>query len=52
MKIYSIEDSGNVVFSCNEMGILNIDLDNINFDNNFDEGDPDSYFYQSFGLAY
>ena len=50
--LYFNEDSGNVAFSCNEMGILNIDLDNINFDNNFDEGDPDSYFYQSFGLAY
>ena len=50
--LYFNEDSGNVAFSCNEMGILNIDLDNINLDNNFDEGDPDSYFYQSFGLAY
>ena len=50
--LYFNEDSGNVAFSCNEMGILNIDLDNINFDSNFDEGDPDSYFYQSFGLAY
>ena len=32
---YFNEDSGNVVFSCNEMGILNIDL-------NFDEDDPDT----------
>ena len=24
------------------MGILNIDLNNINLDNNFDEGDPDT----------
>ena len=26
------EDSGNVVFSCNEMDIFNIDLNNINLD--------------------
>ena len=26
----------------NEMGILNIDLKNINLDNNFDEDDPDA----------
>ena len=36
------EDSGNVVFSCNEMVILNIDLNNINRDNNFDEDDLDT----------
>ena len=36
------EDSGNVVFSCNEMGILNIDLNNVNLDNNFDEDDTDT----------
>ena len=35
--LYLNEDSGNVVFSCNEMDILNIDLNNINLDNNFDE---------------
>ena len=46
MKIYSTEDSGNVVFSCNEMGILNIDLNNINLDNNFDEDDPDSVRFE------
>ena len=39
---YFNEDSGNVVFSCNEVGILNIDLNNINLDNNFDEDDPDT----------
>ena len=38
--LYSNEDSGNVVFPCNETGIINIDLDNINLDNNFDEDDP------------
>ena len=37
------EDSGNVIFSCNGMGILNIDLHNINVDqSNYDEDDPDS----------
>ena len=40
--LYFNDDSGNVVFHCNEMGILNIDLDNINLDNNFDEDDPDT----------
>ena len=35
------EDSGNVVFSSNEMSILNIDLSSINLDNNSAEGDPD-----------
>ena len=32
--LYFNEDSGNVIFSCNEMGI--------NLDNNFDEDDPDT----------
>ena len=36
------EDSGDVVFNSNGMGILNIDLNIINLDNNFDEDDPDS----------
>ena len=39
---YFNEDSGNIVFSCNEMSILNIDLNNINLDNNFEEDDPDT----------
>ena len=38
---YLNEDSGNVVFAFNEMGILNIDL-NINLDNIFDNDDPDT----------
>ena len=42
--LYFNEDSGNVVFSCNEMGILNIDFNNINLDNNFDQDDPDTIF--------
>ena len=40
--LYFNEDSGNVVFNCNEMGILNIDLNNINLYNNFDKDDPDT----------
>ena len=36
------EDSVNVVFDCNGMDILNIDLNNINLDNNFDEDGPDT----------
>ena len=44
MKIYSNEDSGNVVFSCNEMGVLNIDVNCINLDdNNFNEDDRDTF---------
>ena len=33
------EDSGDVVFNCNGMGIFIIDLNNVNLDNNFDEDD-------------
>ena len=36
------EDPLTVLFSCNEMGIPNIDLNDINLDNNFDEDDPDT----------
>ena len=41
--VYSFfdEDSDNVTFCCNKMGILSVNL-NINFDNNFDEDDPDT----------
>ena len=36
------EDSSNVTFPSNEMGILRIDLNNINFDdNNFYQDDPE-----------
>ena len=38
--LYFDEDSGNVEFNCNEMGILDIDLNNINLDNDFEEDDP------------
>ena len=27
------------------MGILNIDISNVNLDNNFDEDDPDTIFH-------
>ena len=43
MKIYCFNEfPGDVVFNCNGMGILNIDLNNINLDNSFDENDPDT----------
>ena len=40
--LYLNEDSANVIFSCNEIGILNIDFNNINIDNIFNEDDPDT----------
>ena len=43
--LYFNEDSGNVMFSCNEMGILNIDLNEINLDNNFDKHGPDTIIH-------
>ena len=42
--LYFNENSDNVVFSCKEMGVLNIDCNNVNLDNNFDEDDPDTIF--------
>ena len=36
------EDSGNAVFICNGMGILNIDLNKINLDNTNYKDDPDA----------
>ena len=39
--LYLNEDSSNAIFNYNEMGILNIDLNCINLDdNNFEEDDP------------
>ena len=44
--LYFHEDSVNAVFSCNEMGVLNIDLNNINLDDsNYDEDDPETIIY-------
>ena len=40
--LYFNEDSGNAVFSCTEMGILNVDLHDINLDKNFNKDYPDS----------
>ena len=40
--LYFNDDSGNFIFSCNKMSILNIDINDINLDNNFDEDDPDT----------
>ena len=37
--LYFNEDFGDAVFNYNEMGIVNIDLNNINLDDNFDEED-------------
>ena len=37
---YFNEDSVDAVFYYNEMGIVNIDLNNINLDDNFDGDDP------------
>ena len=36
------EDSGDITFCCDEMGILSVNLNNINLDKNFDEDDPDT----------
>ena len=40
--LYFNEDYGDAVFSCNEMGILSIFVNNINLDDiNYDEDDPE-----------
>ena len=44
--IYFNENSGDFIFSCNEMVILSIDLSNINFDNsNYSEDDPETIIH-------
>ena len=44
--LYFHEDSRNVAFSCNEMSILNIDLNNINVDDiNYYEGNPETTIF-------
>ena len=40
--LYLNEDFGHIIFSCNEIDILKIDLNNINLDNKFDEDDHDT----------
>ena len=43
---YSNKDSGDTVFSCNEMGILSIDLNNFNIDDtNYDEDDLETIIH-------
>ena len=40
--LYFNEDSGNVVITCNGMGIFDTDLNNINLDDtNYDKDNPD-----------
>ena len=46
--LYFNKDYGNVIFSCNEMGILYIDINNINLENNFDKDDPDTIILITF----
>ena len=36
------DEDSDVTFCCNEMGILSVNLNNINPDNNFDEVDSDT----------
>ena len=50
--LYFDDVSGDVVFNCNGMGILNIDLNilnidlnNINLDENYDGDDPDTIIF-------
>ena len=44
--LYFNEDSGNAVFSCNQMGILSVDLNNINLDDaNYDEDVPETIIH-------
>ena len=50
--LYFNEDSVNVIFYCNKMNILNVNLKNINADDiNYEEDDPDTII-QTFGLVY
>ena len=44
-----IKNSGDTVFSCNEMGILNTGLNNINLDDtNYDKDDPEAIIHIRF----
>ena len=47
--LFCDEDSGNVMFCCNEMDILSVDLNNINLDDtNYDEDDPETIIHVRF----
>ena len=46
---YFNEGSGDFIFSCNYMGILSIDLNNINLDDtNYNEDDPETIIHVRF----
>ena len=46
LNVYFNEDSGNAVFPCNEMGIVNKDVNNINLDDtNYAKNDPDTIIH-------
>ena len=45
------EDSGDITFCCDEMGILSVNLNNINLDKNFDEDDSDTVILKTFGFV-
>ena len=42
--LYFNEGSCDTLFNCSGMGILNIDLNKINLNDNFDQDDPDTIF--------
>ena len=42
------EDSGDVTFCSDEIGILSVNFDSVNFDNNFDNDDPDTTIFVRF----
>ena len=44
--LYFKDDSGNVIYFCNEMGILSIDLDDINLeDTKYNEDDSETIIH-------
>ena len=50
--LYFNENSGNAVFSCNGMGIHDIDYNNINLDDtNYDEDGPETIAHIKFWLG-
>ena len=49
--IYFNEGSGDAIFDYNERGIVNINLNNINLDDNFDEEDPNTIILISLWLG-
>ena len=43
--LYFNEDCSSPFFSCNDMVIFNVDLNDINLDNNFDEDNPNTIIF-------